>query len=140
MEHVNTRVADKSVIDAVVPYPESFFVYVRRLQAVLKAAHGFVFPAAKDPERSIPPDLLYQRIMKAERHAGLPKLKQGGTHPYRRKWRSKRSALPLKAAMAAGGWRDLNTMIRCYDQPDEAEILAVTSVSTKRRSSASTSR
>jgi hypothetical protein len=32
----------------------------------------------------------------------------------------------------AGGWQDKDTMLRCYDLPDESDLLAVTSESRKR--------
>ena len=44
--------------------------------------------------------------------------------------------MPLKPLMAAGGWTDPGTLLRCYDQPDEADVLAVTSVTSKRRGGA----
>ncbi|HEX5073563.1 MAG TPA: hypothetical protein VFW03_10165, partial [Gemmatimonadaceae bacterium] len=78
-------------------------------------------------------ELLSQWLVKAEQKAGLWKLSGGVTHPYRRKWRSERSHLPLKAVAVAGGWDDLATMNQCYDQPDDEDLLAVTSETRKRR-------
>ena len=72
-------------------------------------------------------------MRQAEEAAGLPKLLGGTCHPYRRKWRSERSHHPLKAVAVAGGWTDLDTMLKCYDQPDDADLLAVTSEPRKRR-------
>ena len=51
----------------------------------------------------------------------------------RRKWRSERRHLPTKAVALAGGWTDVATIERCYDMPDEAHLLAVTSETNKRR-------
>jgi hypothetical protein len=64
---------------------------------------------------------------------GLPKLPGGTCHPCRRNWRSGRRHLPTKAVALAGGWTDVVTMERCYDLPDEADLLAVTSETNKRR-------
>lgn len=86
-----------------------------------------------DGERSAPPELLSQWVRKAEQDADLPKLVGGTLHPYRRKWRSERSGCPTKAVMYAGGWSDANTMLKCYDHPEEADILAVTAETRKRR-------
>ncbi|HEY9227260.1 MAG TPA: hypothetical protein VIP11_11465 [Gemmatimonadaceae bacterium] len=33
----------------------------------------------------------------------------------------------------AGGWTDVATMERCYDLPDDVDVLAVTSETNKRR-------
>jgi hypothetical protein len=76
--------------------------------------------------------MLAQWILKAEKRAGLPKLAGGVTHPYRRKWCSERASHPTKALMLAGGWSDAGTVIRCYDHPEDAAILAVTSEPNKR--------
>jgi len=58
---------------------------------------------------------------------------RGTCHPNRRKWRSERRHLPTKAVAVAGGWTDLVTMERCYDLPDGADLLAVTTDTNKRR-------
>ncbi len=40
-------------------------------------------------------------------------------HPYRRKWATERKHLSLKDVAAAGGWRDVETLLTCYQQPDQ---------------------
>jgi hypothetical protein len=86
-----------------------------------------VFPRRADPQRYAPPELLSEWILKAEAKAGLPKLEGGTTHPYRRKWKGERANHPVKAVAVAGGWTDITTMLRCYDHPDDEDVLAVTS-------------
>ena len=98
----------------------------------LGSSTGFIFSHATDPLRHAPPELLSQWIRAAELQAGLKKLDGGTTHPYRRKWRSERSHHPLKSVAVAGGWTDFDTMTRCYDIPDDGDILAVTSETKKR--------
>ena len=61
----------------------------------------------------------------AEQHAGLEKLKGGRWHPYRRMWATARAHLPLKQVAIAGGWRDVETLVKCYQQPDRDSLLAV---------------
>ena len=124
---------DKKRKTWVVPYPPHLFSALRDFQRRLGAVGGFVFPRSQDTERSAPPELLSQWIQKAESDAGLPKLLGGTCHPYRRKWRSERSESPTKAVMYAGGWSDVNTMLKCYDHPEDADILAVTAEPRKRR-------
>ena len=124
---------DKKRRTWVVQYPASLFEALREFQRRLGAIGGPVFPGAKDPTRCAPAELLSQWIEKAEVEAKLPKLEGGTCHPYRRKWRSERTHHPLKAVAVAGGWTDFDTMMRCYDIPEDADVLAVTSETRKRR-------
>lgn len=125
---------DKKRKTWVVPYPAAFFAMVAEFRARLDPAdpNECVFAREDDPKAPAPRELLSQWIRKAEKEAGLTKLAGGTSHPYRRKWRSERSHLPDKAVAVAGGWSDVGTMFRCYDQPDDADVLAVTSESRKR--------
>lgn len=50
-----------------------------------------------------------------------------------RKWASERKHLPLKDVAAAGGWKDVSTLLNVYQQSDEESVLAVTSVTLKLR-------
>jgi integrase len=116
-----------------VPYPPTFFEMVREFQRRLGVAGGYLFPREDGCEQHAPRELISQWIRKAEVAAGLEKLPGGTCHPYRRKWRSERRHLPTKAVALAGGWTDVATMERCYDLPDDADVLAVTSETNKRR-------
>jgi hypothetical protein len=42
-----------------------------------------------------------------------------------RKWATERKHLPTVDVAAAGGWTGTETLVRCYQQADEATILAV---------------
>ena len=55
----------------------------------------------------------------------MPKLKGGLWHPHRRKWASERMHLLLTAVADAGGWKDVTTLMKCYQHADEALLLAV---------------
>jgi hypothetical protein len=46
-------------------------------------------------------------------------------HGYRRKWATERKPFPQADVMAAGGWSDPATLHNCYQQADEATVLAV---------------
>jgi integrase len=127
------REHDKKRKEWVVAYPESLLTTIREMQRRLGVVGGPVFPRRKEPQRSAPPELLSEWILKAETSAGLPKLEGGTCHPFRRKWKSERAHHPVKAVAVAGGWTDIATMLRCYDHPDDADVLAVTSESFKRR-------
>jgi hypothetical protein len=46
-------------------------------------------------------------------------------HAFRRLWATERKGLPVKDVAAAGGWKDITTLINCYQQPDEETLRAV---------------
>jgi hypothetical protein len=64
-------------------------------------------------------------LRRAEQAAGVEKLEGGLWHPYRRKWATERKELPLKDVAAVGGWKDVTTLLTCYQHADEATILKV---------------
>ena len=45
--------------------------------------------------------------------------------PFRRLWASERKGLPVKDVAAAGGWKDITTLLDCYQQPDEDTLREV---------------
>jgi hypothetical protein len=61
----------------------------------------------------------------AEKAAGLDTLDGGLWHAYRRKWATERKDLPLKDVAAASGWKDVRTLLTCYQHADEATMLKV---------------
>ena len=126
---------DKKGVESVVPVPPALLEELMRLRKALGALKGRLFPSAKDPSRPLPADMLTQWLRAAEAKANLPKLGQGLWHPYRRKWASERMHLPLKAVADAGGWKDVSTLLTCYQQSDEATLLAVMNEPKKRRES-----
>ena len=46
-------------------------------------------------------------------------------HCFRRKWPTERKGLPLRDVAAAGGWSDVQTLLTCYQQPDEETLREV---------------
>jgi integrase len=46
-------------------------------------------------------------------------------HAFRRFWATERRTLPVKDVAAAGGWKDVTTLIECYQQPDSETLRAV---------------
>ena len=47
-------------------------------------------------------------LRRAEKLAGLEKLKHGLWHPYRRKWATERNHHPDKDVAEAGGWKEIH--------------------------------
>ena len=58
----------------------------------------------------------------AERLAGLEPKRGRGWHSLRRKFASDLMDLPLKVLCELGGWKAAKTVLRCYQQPDEAQL------------------
>ncbi len=108
-------------------YGPALFEELRQFQSRLGVIGGCLFPRLDDDSKPTRPELLSQWLAKAEQDAGLTKLDGSLCHAYRRQWKSERSHLPVTAVGAAGGWQDIDTMLNCYDIPDDEAILAVTS-------------
>jgi hypothetical protein len=77
---------------------------------------------------------LFNRWLRAaEKKAGVPKLDGGLWHPYRRKWATERKHHPLMDVAEVGGWKDTETLLTCYQQPDSETLLSVMSEPRKLR-------
>ena len=66
-------------------------------------------------------------LRRAEVLAQLPKQRGSLWHAYRRKWATERKHLSLTDVAEAGGWKDTQTLLTCYQQPDRESLLAVMS-------------
>jgi integrase len=86
---------------------------------------GLVFPSESDANEPIRSDVFAKWLLAAEERAGLPKLAGSLWHAYRRSWATARKHLPAADVAAAGGWSDLTTLLRCYQQVDDATLLSV---------------
>jgi len=59
---------------------------------------------------------------------------------FRRGWATARKDLPLKDVAAAGGWKDITTLVTCYQQQDDDTLRRVVECPEPRSSSATPSR
>jgi integrase len=125
--------ADKKGYKWEVPMPTEFFEAVKSFQRELGAIGGYVFAASKARDGIMDRHLFDRRLTVAEASAQLPKLDGSLWHAYRRKWAIERKHLPLRDVAAAGGWKDVNTLLEVYQQADEESVLAVTSSTRKLR-------
>ncbi len=130
--HLATE-ADKKRRESTVPIPEDLVDEIKAFRKRLGALGGWVFSRASDGEQPMDRHLFDKWLVVAEKQADLPKLKGGLWHPYRRKWATERKNLSLKDVAAAGGWKDIETLLRCYQQPDDDTLLAVMSEKRKLR-------
>ena len=82
-----------------------------------------LFPSDDDATISIRTDVASRWLLKAEARAGLPKIRGGIFHPYRRLWATERKHMPDVDVAAAGGWGDTRAMKLSYQQADAAGVL-----------------
>jgi integrase len=99
------------------------------LEAFLAARPGlgaaYLFPSPRDATVPVRYDVARRWLLEAERLAEVPKHDGSLWHAYRRGWATARKHLPVGDVAQAGGWESTETLQRCYQQPDEATILAV---------------
>ena len=86
--------------------------------------------AADSPVLSVPGDtlkcpgrsLVRNWWNRAQELAGLEPLRGRGWHSLRRKFASELMALPLKVLCELGGWKEAQTVLRCYQQADAGQL------------------
>lgn len=90
-------------------------------------AGAWVLPAPKDPAQPADYHTLKQWMRRAEKLANLPHLTGGVWHPFRRGWATARKHHPAQDLAKLGGWRDVATMQRSYQQADGQTIRTIVS-------------
>jgi hypothetical protein len=58
----------------------------------------------------------------ARTRAGLAHISRLGWHALRRKFASELKRTPLRDLCELGGWKSPSTVLKCYQQPDEATM------------------
>ena len=82
-----------------------------------------LFPSPGDPSIPIRRNLAGNWLVRAEKLAGLPKLRGGRWHPYRRLFATELRAVPVHDVAAAGGWKSVETVQRIYQQAEAKGVL-----------------
>jgi integrase len=114
------------------PMPRKLRDEIKLFRAMLGSAFGpLIFPSHAEANVPVSKDMFSQWLRAAEKKAELPKLDSSLWHAYRREWASERKHLSLVDVAAAGGWKDTQTLLTCYQQPDRATMLAVMGESRK---------
>ena len=119
---------DKISLDHTVPISEQAAEALR--EARLRAAKnwegkqwdGWIFPSPTDSEQPIRRDLLRDWWQRLEKAAGLPRVQRRGWHSLRRKFATDMKDTPLVDLCRLGGWKNPQTVLRCYMKPDEVTM------------------
>ena len=117
---------DKKRKTWVVPMPnkaEQTLLEFRAKHAVIGSA--LVFPMRKDPTRAVSRQLAADWLKRAYQYAKIERPKGGLWHPFRRKFATERKFYPLRDVADAGGWKDVGTLLTCYQLSDEDTIRTV---------------
>jgi integrase len=124
--------SDKKGKEWIIPIPAGLVEQLRSFKLKLGGAFGgLIFPTASDPSRAISRDAFGHWLAAAEKKANVPKLDGSLWHAYRRAWATSRKDLPVVDVAAAGGWNDIGTLMKCYQQADDTTLLEVMSHSKK---------
>ncbi len=86
------------------------------------SGESLVLPAPRDPSASISRGRAVAWWHRAERLAGLEHVRGRGWHSLRRKFASDLMDLPLKVLCELGGWKEAQTVLRCYQQADAGQL------------------
>jgi integrase len=116
---------DKTGHEQWVPLTEEGRQVLRKHLAELPEGSTWLFPAERNISKPVDVSVISRRLRSAYARAGLEPPKGGLWHPWRRKWATERKRMPLKDVQAAGGWKDSQTLLTCYQQADEATIAHV---------------
>jgi hypothetical protein len=93
-----------------------------RLRSSVPDAGCWVFPAPSDPTQPMSRHLARDWWERTETAAGIARIPSRGWHSLRRKFATELKGASLKDLCALGGWKDHNTILKCYQQPDPAAM------------------
>jgi len=83
---------------------------------------AWVLPAPRDPAQQCSRHLLKNWWKRGEELADLTPVKGRGWHSLRRKFATELKDEPLKDVCQLGGWKDFNTVLKCYQTADEGRM------------------
>ncbi len=81
-----------------------------------------VLPAGTDASRCMGRGWAYRLWRRAEALAGMERKRGRGWHSLRRKFATDLMDLPLKVLCDLGGWKNAQTVLRCYQRADEGQL------------------
>ncbi len=83
---------------------------------------AWVFPAPGDATQPCSRHLVRDWWQRAEVLAGVPRVQGLGWHSLRRKFATELKHTPLKDLCYLGGWKEPQTVLRCYQRPDDVTM------------------
>ena len=83
---------------------------------------ALVLPAPGNPSTCVRSGRARSWWRRAERLAGLEPKHRRGWHSLRRKFASDLMDQPLKVLCELGGWKTAQTVLQCYQRPDEGQL------------------
>jgi integrase len=120
---------DKLRRTSVVPAARATLEELRRFRALRPGVgESPLFPHPRSKMHSgghVSRHLAAYWLKRAYELSGAPKSDGSLWHAFRRLWATERKQLPVKDVAAAGGWKDITTLIECYQQPDDLTLRAV---------------
>ncbi len=93
-----------------------------RLRSAVPDAASWVFPAPSEPSQPLSRHLARDWWERAESAARIVRIPGRGWHSLRRKFATELKGASLKDLCALGGWKDHNTILKCYQPPDPAAM------------------
>ena len=79
---------------------------------------GWIFPAPLDASNPCSRHLFRTWWRRGEKLAEIPRQALLGWHSLRRKFATELKEVPLKDLCSLGGWKEPQTILKCYQQPD----------------------
>jgi integrase len=98
---------------------------LKAMNGTIKEADAWVFPSPRDYFKPCDRHLLDSWLRKAYTLAGKEKGQGSLWHALRRKWATERKHHPVSDVAAAGGWRDVGTLIEAYMRTDTVTVKRV---------------
>ena len=83
---------------------------------------AWVFPALKNASEACRKDLMTKLWKRAEKLAGLEPIRWLGWHGLRRRFATDLKQIPLRDLCDLGGWKDQDTVVKCYQTADEEDL------------------
>ena len=99
--------------------PAAISVLEQARKRELRIGDACVLTSPTDPEEPCSRHLLRDWWQRAEVLASLPPMRGRGYHSLRRKFATEMKDTPLKDLCHLGGWKDGQTIFKCYQQADE---------------------
>lgn len=110
---------DKIGLEHDTPMRPELVAVLRRVRKARRiSGDGWVLPSPVSPDEAASRHLMRDWWQRAQIRAGLPPEKGRGWHSLRRQFATEMKHTPLKDLCALGGWKDPQTVLKCYQRPD----------------------